>query len=74
MAPTLASGLLLSTMGLLSKAFMRTAGRSMTVEGLETLTAALREPPLRLDKGKGRASDLPALKPKRRGIVTSAYD
>ena len=61
--------MLISTMGLLSKAFMRTAGKSLTVEGMETLTAALREPSA-VNKGKGRAVDE---LPRRRGIVTSAY-
>ena len=75
MGKTLSSALILSTIGLGSKAVIKLLARRFDVRGLPTLLNALREPDLELSwrKGKEKASkDDESEKPRRRrGIVTS---
>lgn len=73
MAPTLASSLVISSLGLVSKAFLRAGCKDLKVEGLETLLAALKETD-RKGKGKALNQDAAGLEDDglegRRGIVT----
>jgi hypothetical protein len=80
MAPTLLSAVTLSTLGLFSKTFLNYACRDLRVQGLEHLLRALQEPPDvsnrkgRLsEEGFGEAKEQDAVRPRRRGIVTSMF-